>query len=124
MPYVPPAFNLSLLWWNTTHIPNVDPADATVDGQLYFNSKPFADIVRADPTQWEPCNTIRIPISFFSAVARPYIQTFFGVPGPGGTLWYYRVRFWDFVHRGFSNEYLLFVVDQCTGAGAIPDSSR
>jgi hypothetical protein len=54
----------------------------------------------------------------------PLVGTIFGIPMDGIGSAYYKVLFWDTMHVGFPNAYLYFQCQQCTDAGATPDSRR
>lgn len=102
--FVLPVFNLSANIWRAA-TPTTDPPDVVSVAQLYFNTRGLFDITPTVDTEWEPPIYLRVP-------AGTDIRHNDQVEVADGDGWFYRVRWFDRVHRGFPNEYLVAVLEQ------------
>lgn len=121
-----PNFNITFDYWNPGNTPSGGARDGTVNGQLYLHSR--GDYIQnpAVPTDaFMPNLSIRVPIGFIARPGGPATKTaILGMTDSLGNIWYYYVRWWDFCHSRFPNEYVELLVGQCDNAGTQPDSGR
>jgi hypothetical protein len=122
--YSVPVLNLTAKWWLVGHTPSADPEDGDALCQLYFVSRGLLDITPGDPDAWVPPVYIRITKADLDLMTQPIVGMIFGINGPLSLEWYWIVRWWERTHAGFSNEYITLLCEQCTDAGATPDTAR
>lgn len=110
-----PAFNLLYDFWTAGHTPNTSPPDvAAVPAQCYFNSRSFVDVTPGAASIWVPSIFVRIPLGIYL----PVVGDICGQVIPPAD--YYKVRLIQYTHRGFPNEYISLLVEQCDGNGTTP----
>lgn len=110
-----PNFNLLADKWNAGHTPAGDPADYTdLPCQVYVHTKADIDQAQGDASSWTPPIYFRMP-NLSPVFDRDAILTETTV-GTG----YYKVRWIQTVHVGFTNQYLVVLVEQCNSDGTTP----
>lgn len=124
MPFAVPNFNLQFDYWTPGTTPNADPFFESFSGQLYFNSRSFADTQPGSNLLWPPAVYIRLSISQFYNLNPPVVGGICQFFDTAATPWCFLIRWWCHTHPGFSNEYISLHVDQCDGAGTTPDPAR
>jgi hypothetical protein len=108
-----PVFNLLYDGWDAGNTPNASaPIFVAKQCQLYIASKGMMDIEPGELTFWVPPIYARIPIGDLTEWLSLWILE---CPQASGR--FYRVRWKEKMHQGFSNEYLVCIVDQCDGDG-------
>jgi len=124
MAFTVPDFNLSFNVWIPGQTPSGFVASFfAVPGQLYVPPKAFADVVPATTANYEPSVYIRVDAATRNTMGN-LVGSIWGFTDASMLTWYFMVRFWTHVHAGFPNEYIMMQVDQCTSAGASPDTTR
>lgn len=115
MPYTPPNFNLLADAWTAGHTPAADPPDIlSIPCQTYVASRLSTDQVAGTPTLYTPVIIIRQPTGVYSPLVGDIYEV---TPGSGD---FYKVRWSQVYHLGFTNQYLGVLVEQCDGTGATP----
>lgn len=104
MAYTLPVFNLECNLWRPP-TPTTDPPDAVHDCQLYIPSRGMLDITPGDDDLWVPPVYVRFPKG-------TDVQQDDVLEVDDGDGWFYRVRWTERMHRGFSNEYFVALVEQ------------
>ena len=113
MSYTVPVFNLFADVWFDGKTPAVDLPDVeNLPVQKYLYSRMVYDVQPCELEDYTPPILIRIPFSDLSTWRNAQV---FEVPMESGQ--FYRARFKEIMHEGFSNQYLVAVVVQCTDAG-------
>jgi len=108
-----PVFNLFADVWNAGNTPAGGAPDfENVPVQLYISSRGTFDVQPCEMEQFTPPIWVRIPISEIAIWTSGQIWE---VPAETGR--YYRARFKDVMHYGFSNQYLFAIVVQCNSEG-------
>lgn len=113
MAYTVPQFNLLCDIWNAGHVPSVDDPDAeNVPCQFYLYSRGTFDVQPCELELYTPPIWIRLPVAETANFTSGQV---FECPAESGR--YYRARFKERMHQGFTNEYLVVVVVQCNSHG-------
>lgn len=108
-----PNFNLLCDMWVSPDVPAFDlPTYMNVPAQLYVASKGLLDITPGVGGEWVPPIYLRVSITSIAEWT-----TFSIVECPVGSGEYLKVRWKEHVHRGFPNEYLTAIVEQCDDQG-------
>lgn len=115
MAYTLPVFNLTCNLWRPPSV-TTDPPDDTFDCQLYIPSRGMLDITPGDDDLWQPPIYVRAPKG--TDIRQDDI-----LEVDDGDGWYYRVRWIERMHRGFSNEYFVALVEQSTTAPPVSSDS-
>ncbi len=111
-----PTFNLTADVWYNPNTPNTTAPDLIlVKCQLYLVSRGMLDITPGAPLDWTPPIYLRL-----DPAGAPYdiLSWIAGIADPVSlrTL-YFRVRYKEWMHMGFANQYPSWVVEQCNGNG-------
>lgn len=115
MAFTKPIFNLLCDIWNVPHVPSMDPADSVdVPCQVYVHSRADIDQLQTSSDQWVP------PIYIRAATAAPIFQRGQIILPHDFGADYYKVRWIQLVHMGFTNQYLAVLVEQCNADGTTP----
>jgi len=115
MAFTLPIFNLAADVWTAGHTPAADPPDVlALPTQLYLTSRGLLDITPGSVNLWVPPVFLRVPIGIYTPVRGDIAEV---VPGSAD---FYKVRWTQSTHRGFPNEYLSVLVEQCDATGATP----
>lgn len=119
MPFVPnpPTLNLEADFLAT-------PVVEDVPIQLYVPTRGLLDIQASSIQLWVPPIYIRVDSGFRGLTDPPYVGKLWRWISLVDDTWYYRVRWWEYAHAGFENEYIQMLVDQVTEGGGAPDSGR
>jgi len=113
MSYTVPVFNLFTDVWFDGKTPATDAPDVeNLPTQKYLYSRGVWDIQPCEMEVYTPPIMIRIPFTDFNTWESSQV---FECPAESGR--YYRARFKEIMHEGFSNQYLVAVVVQCTNGG-------
>jgi len=114
MPFTLPDFNITADVWFSPNDPFTGPADQTgINVQFYIPSRGLLDITPGSFNDWVPPLYLRI-----DPTAAPLNVLAWIWEVPSGTGKYYRVRFKETMHVGFTNEYPMHILEQCTDTGA------
>jgi len=113
VPFTLPVFNLFCDVWNAGKTPASDDPDAeNVPCQFYVNSRGTFDVQPCELENYTPPLWVRMRVEDIGVWIAGQI---FEVASETGR--YYRARFKERMHYGFSNQYLIVVVVQCNSAG-------
>jgi len=113
MSYTVPVFNLFTDVWFAGKTPAVDLPDVeNLPTQKYLYSRMVWDVQPCELEEYTPPILIRIPFTDINTWRSAQV---FECPAESGQ--YYRARFKETMHEGFSNQYLVAVVVQCDDAG-------
>lgn len=116
MPAYLPNFNLIADAWYAPNTPAIAGPDLIlVACQLYLQSKGMLDIQPGQPHYWVPPIYLRL-----DPAGAPYsvLAWIVGIPDPITTLpLYFRVRYKEWMHAGFPNQYPAWIVEQCDADG-------
>lgn len=113
MAFTVPVFNILCDVWNAGKTPAADPPDTeNVPCQFYVNSRGTFDVQPCELEVYTPPLWVRLPIDQIGIWEAGQI---FEVASESGR--YYRARFKERMHYGFSNQYLIIVVVQCNSLG-------
>jgi len=113
VPFTVPVFNILCDVWNAGKTPAADAPDTeNVPCQFYVNSRGTFDVQPCEIEVYTPPLWVRLPIDQIGVWEAGQI---FEVASESGR--YYRARFKERMHYGFSNQYLIVVVVQCNAAG-------
>lgn len=133
MPYVPPTYNLSATFWGAGHIPSTHAPDGIIAFQHYLQPRltgmwePAFDNVVEPPIQFriEPATYLVLRANSHSVIApNAIVKTILGWTDANGLTWYYRVKWWEWMHPGFPNAYIVMDVSQCGDGGLSVDHNR
>lgn len=127
MAFSPPLYNVVSRWWRTGNIPFVNPQDGVNTIQLYFPPKGIFDATPGSPLLWVPPTYARIKpadLQNMHTISGTVVGCYIDVTDSFLNPWYYKVRYWEWAHLQFSNEYAILVLDQCDSTGVIPDPGR
>jgi len=126
VPLFYPDLNVTMDWWNHTHTPSSGAPDVSGEPcQLYIATRPSPALYPdgTSPIYYMQPVIIRVASTF--VVLRALYQSYAGILAPAtGITWYYRIRWWEYAHFGFPNEYVQLFCSQCTNHGAEPDNFR
>lgn len=113
MAFTPPDFNVLANLWFGTNTPNTGLFDFENQAcQLYVTSRGPFDVDGLLPNNFSPPIYFRMPWASDSNWRETQI-----VECPAGSLRYYRVRWKEYMHVGFPNQYLVIILNQCDGDG-------
>ncbi len=82
--------------------------------QLYLASRGLLDVEPSNPTLWVPPLFIRQPLGVYQVVVGDICEV---IPSSGD---FYKVRWVQVIHLGFTNAYLTSLCEQCSATGATP----
>lgn len=120
-----PSFNIVVNWWVPGNTPFANPPSVTnMPAQLYWYSRGSWDTTPTVPTEWYPSVFIRLANTSPVGTVGPAVGGIFSFQPTFGPVRYYAVTWWDFIHPGFGNEYMSFMVRQCDQMGVSPDAGR
>lgn len=123
--FTAPTFNIVVDWWNLGHTPSGDPPDFyDVPAQLYLHSRGDFDQTPGTAKEWVPVIQLRMPSSWVLTTAPPWVGGYVRYKDALSNNWYYLIRWWEYCHAGFSNEYVVILLDQCDILGTCPDAGR
>lgn len=116
MPGFLPNFNTLADLWYSPHTPATTAPDLIlVPCQLYMVSRGMLDIQPGFPLDWTPPIYLRL-----DPASAPY-NVLTWIIGLNDTVsvrsLYFRVRFKEWMHFGFPNQYPSWVVEQCDSSG-------
>lgn len=115
MAFTLPNFNLLADRWVSPNTPAAGAPDfLAIPCQLYVNSRGLLDITPGDFTAWVPPIYIRLQVGAIPPVKDDIYEV---IPGSAD---YYKVRWTQSIHKGFPNEYIVVLVEQCDAAGTTP----
>ena len=66
----------------------------------------------------------KTPLPMGGGFPPPWINSIFGVTDQNAVEWYYICVWWDYLHIGFTNEYICFICFQCDDTGALHPATR
>jgi len=113
MAYTVPDFNLLMDVWNSGNTPAAgDPDSENVPVQFYLYSRGSFDVQPCELELYTPPIWLRMPVADKAVWIAGQV---FEVPAESGR--YYRARFKEIMHQGFTNQYLVVVVVQCNDEG-------
>ena len=122
MAYQLPTFPLLAAIWDGMSLPTGGPADHTgVPVQKYITPRPSVDLSpQQGGTGWwleyVPAIFIRFPLtSPFNVNRGLWLASIWEIPEGDGL--YYRTRWFEIIHEGFSNQYGVALVEQCMDDG-------
>lgn len=120
MAFIPqlPSFNLEGLW--------VGPPAFEITFQLYLATRDTPDeVIGGDPAA-SPAIYVRLGREWAVTLAafHPWVGRLVEYVGYDLRIYTYVIRWWEFTHAGFGNEYLTLLVEQCNADGTTPDSDR
>lgn len=127
MAFSPPLYNATSRWWRTGVVPFGNPQDGVMQIQLYFPTKGLFDATPGSPLVWVPPTYARISpanLQNMKTISGTVVGCSLDITDSFFRPWYYRVRYWEFSHFGFSNEYASLILDQIDSTGIIPDPNR
>lgn len=108
-----PSFNVVAdLWFGTATPDGGDPDIEDQPCQLYIASRGIFDITPGVLLEWVPPIYLRMPLADISNWRN--LQIVECLPSTGR---YYKARWKEIMHLGFSNAYLITILEQCDGAG-------
>lgn len=113
MAFTPPDFNVLANLWFGTNTPNTGLFDfENQECQLYVTSRGPFDVDGTLPNNFSPPIYFRMPWAANFNWRETQI-----VECPAGSLRYYSVRWKEYMHVGFPNQYLVIILGQCDGDG-------
>lgn len=121
--FVLPNFNLVMDYWQPGMLPVSSPAFTKVAAQLYFHSRADTNIQPSSVQIYMPSIYVRTPSAVLGAMVPPLVGGIFGI-GIASTNYYWLIRWWEFTHLLFPNQYITFQVQQVNNAGVRPDPTR
>jgi hypothetical protein len=124
MAFTLPNYNLNANFYVKGVLPGTGPLWATIPVQLYIYSRaPFGRGVNA-ATQGNPVLICRVTSGLLGTFPGNLVGATLALPDVKLTWAYYVIVWWDVVHKGFPNEYLMLQLAQCDGNAVTPDSRR
>lgn len=124
MPFTPPHFNLLFNFWAPGSLPSGGPALASYYGQLYLYSRSAADSLPGDNLRFPPSLWIRVSTATIVDISPDIVGSYWSFTDTVPVTRYYRVRWWEWAHLHFPNQYGMLNVDQVNAAGVVPDPLR
>lgn len=121
--YTLPNFNLVMDYWQPGVLPVSGPAFTKITAQLYFHSRADIDIQANSLQNYMPSIYVRAPSAVLGAMVPPLVGGILGI-GIASTNYYWSIRWWEFTHLLFPNQYITFQVQQVNNAGVRPDPTR
>ena len=113
--YLPPVFSINCnIWHDGTS--TADPPDLFTACQLYTNTRGLLDIQEDDDALWVPPVWLRLPFG-------TNVQRLDTVECPAGSSRWYHVRWVEFAHLGFPNQYTIALMAQLPGFVPPPPGS-
>jgi len=127
-----PDYNLTYRWWRPHEAPQGNPPRGTGLCQLYYNSRADIDQRWGSFIEYMPPIYLRIPRAQLMAMRATMLNPAIGSiincylqwTDVSGITWTYIVRFWEWVHAGFPNEYAMITLGQATPTGGQFDPQR
>lgn len=121
-----PNFNLSVAFWDNTNADATGPPTIpAIPGQLYVHSRNDTPVAPSAPQIYTPSVFMRIPTSAMVLIgATGLVPGFLSWVDIVGNVWYYKIRWWEWTHAGFPNQYASLCIEQCDIAGLTPDANR
>lgn len=122
-----PSFNLLADFWPNPTTPATHPPGAlAIPCQLYFDPRHGGDDKIVSTTQNEVAVYLRIPAHLVTAgtIDPKRISGWRLMHPPMARPFYYVSMWWEFMHWGFPNEYVLVRVLQANANLAPPDVTR
>jgi len=100
------------------------PSVSDVPFQLYWPSRSLLDIQANARTLWVPPIYVRLGKDFLDYAPTPWVGKLFRYEATDEETYYFKIRWWEYLHVGFPNEYLVWLVEQCNSSGVCPDPDR
>lgn len=126
-----PVFNRVMSYWGPGLFPATDFPSGNRHVQLYVLSRPTVDVQQEDviappaAVSWVPGVYVRVDRLFLSDFPPPYVSMIWqDAIGPDELSVQWRCVWWEVMHLGFPNEYVVMQCVQCDGFGVSPDPGR
>lgn len=125
MAFTLPVFNLAFNYWAPGVPPTLHVPTAAFTGQLYISSKGMLDITPSDQNLWVPPIYVRLSSSDFLLFPPACVSGIVQYTDPVLSRdFFYVIRWWEWTHKGFPNEYVSLIVEQSDAGGLTPDPGR
>lgn len=120
-----PDFNLVASVWVAPNTPfGGGPADFTNKPcQLYVQNRPVLSYTQVNGAADDPIVIIRVDYKTFDDMG-PLLKSVWQIVDQFANKWFYSVCWWEYIHRGFPNEYIEMQCVQSDNAGVPPDGNR
>lgn len=120
-----PNFNIPGDVYINPNLPSSGTPDLTgVLAQVYLHSRGDWDMTPANNDEWNPTIHLRFDFSTLAVFGYLQVKNIWTYTDVNGFVYNYRCRWWDVVHPGFSNQYLLWLCEQVDKNGNSPDPFR
>lgn len=124
MAYTLPQFNTLMDVWPAGQTPAGGPFAYQIDAQFYIHSRMDIDVDELGLPGFVPNILIRTDKTIKDNEANVVNKCILGFKDASGFDCYYIVKWWDWMHYGFTNQYLCLFCWQCDDNGISPDNRR
>lgn len=124
MAYSLPQFNVPMDVWPAGQTPAGGPSAYQVNAQIYLWSRLTSPRNETVATEFVPSVAIRTTFHIQTNEANVVVKCILGAKDITGFWNYYIVKWYNWMHQGFANEYLFLLCDQCDDNGVTPDFRR